>query len=109
MRILKMPAKWGKKTIITTDDGFGVIALDIENEQPHVGFIHDLVVDESKRKQGIGTQLIDAVIDCAKDMGCGTVVLWCEPILWLHQWYKRKGFIETEIGEYGYARMIRKL
>ena len=109
MNIIQMPTTgWGKRAIIT-HNGDGVIALDIENEQPHVGYIHDLVVDETKRKQGIGTQLIDAVVDCARTMGCGTVVLWCEPIMWLHQWYERKGFIETEIGEYGYARMIMKL
>ena len=56
MKVLQMPVKWGRKAIIT--DGNGVVALDIENDQPHVGYIHDLVVDESQRKKGIGTKLL---------------------------------------------------
>jgi GNAT superfamily N-acetyltransferase len=108
MKILEMPVIWGKKCIITYD-GDGIVALDIENEQPHVGYIHDLVVAESQRKQGIGTELLEAAIDEAELKGCNKVVLWCEPIEWLHQWYERKGFVETEIGEYGYARMLKIL
>lgn len=107
MKVLQMPAKWGRKAIIT--DGNGVVALDIENDQPHVGYIHDLVVDESKRKKGIGTKLLKKIIEVAEQNGCNKVVLWCEPIVWLHEWYERMGFIETEIGEYRMARMLLML
>lgn len=106
MKILQMPAHWGKKFIITYD-GDGIVALDIDNEQPHVGYIHDLVVAESMRKDGIGTELLEAAINQAEIKGCTKVVLWAEPIDWLLKWYESKGFIEMERGEFGMVRMLK--
>lgn len=109
MKILDMPAKWGKKAIFISTFGDGVVALDIDDEQPHVGWIHDLVVDESQRKQGIGTELLEAAIDEAKNKGCNKVCLWADPVDWLLKWYESKGFVELERGEYGMVRMLKML
>ena len=108
MKILNMPVKWGKKSIITYD-GDGIVALDIDNEQPSVGYIHDLVVAESQRKQGIGTELLEAAINEAENKGCNKVCLWADPVEWLLKWYESKGFIEMERGEYGMVRMLKML
>lgn len=104
-----MPAKWGKKAIFISTFGDGVVALDIDDEQPSVGWIHDLVVAESQRKQGIGTELLDAAITKAGQMGCNKVCLWADPVDWLLKWYESKGFVELEFGEYGMVRMVKML
>lgn len=109
MKKLNMPAKWGKKTIIISTFADGVVALDVDDEQPYVGWIHDLVVDESSRKQGIGTELLEAAIEEAKIKGCNKVCLWADPVEWLLKWYESKGFIEMERGEYGMVRMLKMI
>jgi GNAT superfamily N-acetyltransferase len=54
--------------------------------------IHDLVVHESARARGIGTQLIDAVIEFAKSLGCCAITLEVRADNPARQLYAKKGF-----------------
>jgi ribosomal protein S18 acetylase RimI-like enzyme len=40
------------------------------------GFVHDVVVDESGRRGGVATALMDAAINWLRDRGAPRVVLW---------------------------------
>ena len=74
----------------------GFCSLEIRNslwQEGYLGYIGELVVDESIRGQGVGTELISAAIDNAKDRGCNRIELDSafhrEEA---HQFYQRMGF-----------------
>ncbi len=54
--------------------------------------IHDLVVHESQRGQGIGSQLIDAVIDYANSIDCCAITLEVRADNPARKLYHKKGF-----------------
>lgn len=108
MTTIYVPVEWGRRAIITREDG--IIAIDVDNDAPLIGWLHDLVVAEPQRKMGIGTELLLLAIQTAVDMGCETVMLMAKPIDWLQKWYESQGFKETgNIGEYGYIEMYMNL
>lgn len=62
------------------------------HKQPF-GLVEDLFVDESFRSQGLGRQLIDAVINEAKIQGCYKLIGTSRHTRSeVHEWYKRLGF-----------------
>ena len=57
------------------------------------GFLTDLVVEEEMRGQGIGTQIVKAVIHEARERGCYKLVgtsRYSRPKV--HAWYEGMGF-----------------
>ncbi|MDX1930606.1 MAG: GNAT family N-acetyltransferase [Pirellulaceae bacterium] len=54
--------------------------------------IHDLAVHESYRARGVGSQLLDAVIDFAKSIGCCAVTLEVRSDNPARNLYAKKGF-----------------
>ena len=62
------------------------------------GFIHDVVVDESARGQGIGTRLIEAAAKWLEDHGAPRVLLWtAERNPGAQRLFERAGFRRTMI------------
>ena len=56
----------------------GFCSLAIENslwQEGYMGCINDIVVDESIRRHGIGTDLLKVAIDMFKEKGCQTIKL----------------------------------
>lgn len=54
----------------------------------------DFNVDESKRHQGFGDQMLDSVFKWTKSKGCRYLYLYVESKKrWIAEWYKRKGFM----------------
>lgn len=86
------------------------IRLSIEREQKEVahayiflitndlhdrsyGLLEDVYVDDAYRGQGIGTELIHAVITKAKELGCYKLVATSRDSRpEVHAWYERCGF-----------------
>ena len=62
------------------------------------GFLEDVYVDESLRGQGIGTQLLNQVINDAKKRGCYKIVATSRHARpEVHRLYKRIGFKDQGI------------
>ena len=62
------------------------------------GYIEDVYVDESYRGTGVGSQLINALLAKAKELGCYKIVGTSrEDREKVHAWYERVGF-----KKYGY-------
>ena len=77
----------------------GMITLFIEQKLIHggkcVGHIEDLVVDKAYNGQGIANQLLDYVIQIAKNNNCYKIILDCDKEL--IAFYEKNGFKENAI------------
>ena len=77
----------------------GAITLIIEQKIIHdgkcCGHIEDFVVLEEYRSQGIGSLLIDYVINISKQNNCYKCILDCNENL--ESYYKKKGFVKKGI------------
>lgn len=57
------------------------------------GLLEDVYVDDAYRGQGIGTELIQAVITKAKELGCYKMIATSRKSRTeVHDWYERLGF-----------------
>jgi len=72
----------------------GTASLVVEQKFIHhggkVGHIEDVVVHESHRRQGIGTALVQALVEVARSRGCYKCILNC--FAHLVPFYTRIGF-----------------
>lgn len=58
-----------------------------------IGQIDEFVVDESVRRQGVGTRLLEACVELAKTRGCGKLELDSSfHRTWAHEFYEKRGF-----------------
>jgi GNAT superfamily N-acetyltransferase len=44
-------------------------------QEGYIGYIPELIIDENNRGQGVGRALMEAVIEAAKESGCGLIAL----------------------------------
>ena len=76
----------------------GCVTILLEQKLYHDGrlvcHIEDLVVDNIHHKQGIGTKLIEHVLDYAKAHNCYKIILNCNSEL--EKYYERKGFLKKK-------------
>jgi ribosomal protein S18 acetylase RimI-like enzyme len=64
-------------------------------------WIEDVVVDEAAAGRGIGTQLTEAMLDLARQLGCTTVDLTSRPSREAaNRLYRRVGFVQRETNVY---------
>jgi len=72
----------------------GAITLIIEQKIIHngqcVGHIEDFVVLEKEQKKGVGSLLLNHVVQIAEQNNCYKVILDCHPLL--ENYYIKKGF-----------------
>lgn len=62
------------------------------HEKPY-GLLEDVFVDENYRSKGIGTDLVKAIIEEAKNLGCYKLVGTSRTSrLNAHEWYEKLGF-----------------
>ena len=87
-----------QRLICAVDDGrlIGFCSLTLKNnlwQQGYLGHIDELVVDETCRGRGIGTQLLNAIVEIAKKCGCRRVELDSAfHRQAAHKFYEREGF-----------------
>ena len=79
------------------------------NDEEYI--IHSLCVLEDKRNQGIGTELLHSVEDIIFKLGGEYSYLYVREINeWLHEWYKRLGYVDMELEcDPGFIKMCKKL
>ena len=68
------------------------------------GWVEDVIVDEASNNQGIGRQLLDAMVARAKELGCKTVDLTSRPSREAaNHLYEKAGFKIRETNVYRFA------
>jgi glucosamine-phosphate N-acetyltransferase len=81
-------------TIETGIVGFG--SLTIKNslwQQDYVGYIDELIVDKQRRGKGIGSELLQSIINVAKERGCRRAELDSAfDRAKAHEFYQKNGF-----------------
>jgi len=97
--ISQLPVKHNIYFYMTDDKIVGAITLIIEQKIIHngkcCGHIEDFVVLEEYRSQGIGSLLIDYVINISKQNNCYKCILDCNENL--ESYYKKKEFVKKGI------------
>ena len=83
---------WGKSYVFVTADGKALVTLSIEDERTDCGFVHSLMVLESERQKGIGTQLLKTVESKARQIGLQQIYLEARKGTFVIDWYRRLGF-----------------
>jgi GNAT superfamily N-acetyltransferase len=65
------------------------------------GWIEDVTVDEAGRGQGVGTALILAMVERARELGCKTIELTSRPAREdANRLYQRLGFVPRDTNVY---------
>jgi len=60
-----------------------------------IGQIDEFVVDETVRRQGVGTRLLEACVELATARGCGKLELDSSfHRTWAHEFYQKHGFVK---------------
>ena len=96
--VLQQSMALGRTSYVVADGGRAIVLvsmLDTQGEWKGFATMHDLVVHESRRKNGLGSRLVRIAEDVARDMGADTLRLAVEPGTWMEAWYFRLGFNET--------------
>lgn len=64
-----------------------------DTRNKNFGLMEDVFVDESLRGQGVGTELVNKVIEKAKEIGCYKLIATSRHGRdELHKWYEKLGF-----------------
>ena len=94
--------------ILTTDEIWGVSLklLDLGGhascdvywyyDYPKNMILANLYVDENSRNKKLGNKLIEAQESVAKTLDVGKLFLWVEEVSWMHDWYKRLGYVDLK-------------
>ena len=85
---------WGRKDTIVIANGQALCQLSIEDENPAVAYLSELIVREPARGRGLGNDLLNTAKEHAREMGAKTLCLYVDPKQWMAEWYKRHGFTQ---------------
>lgn len=104
---------WGTDITLVYDNALGMISVSRE-EGDSFGFIHDLMVYPTARKQGrAGCLLRSAEKEILDHYKRPYAVLRVVPGSWMEAWYRRNGYVDFEDCPFdpveGYIELIKKL
>lgn len=85
---------WGVNYILMEEHGYTACNLYIYNDAPYDSYISCLNVIEAERHKGLGSQLLNAALQKAREKGMERCVLSCKENSWVHDWYRRLGFYD---------------
>lgn len=87
---------WGEEILIMEKSGGGVGRVYTFNDDPSTVFLDCLSVSENMRKKGIGKRLQEMRESLGRDIGAKHSFLFVLKDSWMHQWYKRRGYEDSE-------------
>ena len=85
----------GNQLYIIEEEGHAMVRVYDYNDEPDVIFIDSLSTEEKFRNLGIATELLDICEYVASCQNADQIVLWVKKDSWVHDWYKRRGYIDT--------------
>lgn len=92
---LLLPSKdfWGGSVMVMQKEAKGFCRTYFYHDNQDYICFDWLVVNESDRKKGIGTRLLKAHIELAKSLNIESY-LWVKTGSWMHDWYRRNGYVD---------------
>lgn len=87
---------WGLSILIMERSGKAFGRLYQYNDDSSSVYLDWLSVDEDSRNQGIGTELQEVREKIGVGLGATTSCLWVRKDTWMHDWYKRRGYIDFQ-------------
>ena len=96
MNLIETRNEYGSDIFCHID--YGLCRLTINKKCPNVLWLSTFVVDEMHRFQGIGSRLLQKVIELAKTDGFTIISLQVESTSWMEKWYERNGFVKVADG-----------
>lgn len=92
---------WGESVDIVKDDGTAMVCVKFDEKTfPKTGYICNLSVLSTKRKKGLGNEMMQYALMSCKDNGMTFARLYVDAKnVWLREWYERLGFKELSRDE----------
>jgi GNAT superfamily N-acetyltransferase len=86
---------WGHSVLIMERNGTAFARAYWYNDEPTTIYLDMLSVNSEVRKTGIGTKLQEIREQMGRDTNCTESWLWVRKDSWMHDWYKRRGYIDN--------------
>lgn len=101
---------WGESVGIVKDDGTALVCVKFDKQTfPKTGYICDLSVISTKRKMGLGRDMMKYALFLCQDHKMTFARLHVDAKnIWLKEWYERLGFKELSRDE-NEIEMIKEL
>lgn len=87
---------WGSSIFLIEKTGAAFARMYWYNDECTIFYLDWLNVDENRRQQGLGTSLQEVREELAKKLGGKTTFLWVHKNTWMHEWYKRRGYVDYQ-------------
>lgn len=88
-------SSWGSDIMIMEKEGKAFARLYWYSDDNESAYLNWLSVNELERNKGLGTELQILREQLAKDKGFTKCWLQVEDNSWMHNWYKRRGYIDN--------------
>lgn len=101
---------WGESVDIVSADGAAMVCVKFDKKTfPKTGYICDLSVIPTQRKQGLGGKMMQNALDVCREHKMTFARLHVDiKNIWLREWYERLGFKELSRDE-NELEMIKEL
>ena len=84
---------WGETITLVVKNSSAVVEIQLDDNYPTIAFVKGLIVQEDKRREGIGTKLLRICEKVAKEEGYLFTQLTANKEQdWLVKWYKSSGY-----------------
>lgn len=85
-------ASWGGSIMIMGKNGKSFARVYWFHDEEKIIYLDWLSVEESARRQGIGTELQEIREKIGIFLGAKESWLWVVKDTWMHDWYRRRGY-----------------
>lgn len=100
---------WGKSITLIRKGGYSKVELAFDDDMPNTVTIRGLMVFTTRRRSGIGAEMMKCCEDIAREQKMRFLQLSAnKDQSWLVDWYTRLGFVTIMKDEHEYT-MIKKL
>ena len=100
--------KGARETVIILADGYAYVMVSVSDESPDIAIVHDLVVHEYRRGEGLGRALLEESEKEAVLMGAETAKVLADSGSWLQEWYGRHGYRVDYVPEWRKVVLMSK-
>ena len=89
---------WGDHKSLYFADAYGLYKLTFFMQNGlRVACLQDLIVFPEYRGEGVGNRLLSEATAHAVTESCDALFLWPSSEPWVAEWYKRRGFVPSDL------------